>query len=94
LLPPGATGNISSSAGILSSDNGESNSVIANGFFCTSAVGGACCFGGSEYPGVSSKLANESAAVPPPDMLLLVVEGILDGVFMVDCVGCGIKHVK
>jgi len=61
--------------------------------FCTSAVGGAGCFGGSEYPGVSSKLANESAA-PPPGVLLLVVEGKLDVVLMVDCVCYGIKHVN
>ena len=56
-------------------------------------MGGAGCFDGSEYPGVSSKLANESAA-PPPGVLLLVVEGKLDDVLMVDCVCCGIKHVN
>ena len=56
-------------------------------------MGGAGCFDGSEYPGVSSKLANESVA-PLPDVLLLVVEGKLDDVLMEDCVYYGIKHAN
>ena len=46
--------------------------VIANSLSYTSAVGGD---DGSECSGVSSKLANESAA-PPPGVLLLVVDSM------------------
>lgn len=51
---------------------------------------GVGCFDGSEYPGVSNKLANESAA-PPPDV---VVKGTLDDMLVVGCVCCRKKSYK
>lgn len=74
LLPPGVTGNTSNSAGILSSDKGASNNVMANGVSCWLPSIGVvdCCCGDSEYPGVSNKLLKALVLATPPDVLLLV----------------------
>lgn len=77
LLPPGATGKTSSSAGILSSDKGASNSVIASGPSCWPPPGGmagfCCCWEGSEYPGVPSRLLKALVLAMSPDVLLLIL---------------------
>ena len=87
LLPPGATGNTSNSAGILSSDKGASNSEIPNGAsrwppligmadFCCCC----CCCEGSEYPGVSIRLLKALVLATPPEVLLqMLLDNRFDG---------------
>ena len=73
LQPPGATGNTSSSAGILSSDSGDSNNVMANDASCWPPPVGmtdCCCCCCIEYPGVSNRLLKASVLATPPEVLL------------------------
>ena len=88
LLPPGAMGNTSNSAGILSSDRGASNSVMASGAPCCPppvGVADGCCCGDSEYPGVSNRLLKASVPVMPPEVLLPILVERFVGVFWEIC---------
>lgn len=88
LLPPGATGNTSSSAGILSSDKGASNNVMANGASCWPppvGVADCCSRGDSEYPGVSNRLLKASVPAMPPEVLLPKLVERFVGVFWDTC---------
>ena len=89
LQPPGVTENTSSSAGILSSDSGDSNNVMANDASCWPlpvGVADCCCCCCIEYHGESNRLLKASVLATPPEVLLLtVVDSTFVGTFCEIC---------